>query len=828
MNKRWLAAVAAVFTAMTALLILLCLVGRAGHGVSRLALAASLEAATPAVTAVDPTFAPNDVDTPIVITGDGFSAGLSGTLIITPPAAYLGATALDDVSWVSTTTLTAIVPWGLDPGVYTLTVVNPDTQSGSLPHAFTATQGLGVWTTGGPYGGQIVGLVLNPVTPTTVYALAHNAGLFASYDAAAHWQPILLDDTPNLLVFDAADSEVMYFGSACCLLRSKDGGSTWESIPPPGAYGSFYPAAHPITTGLVYVGSDARPGLFRSDDYGETWVTLTVGPADTLVIAIAFHPDDPDKMLAGTPDGNIFLSTDGGATWDWRAKVSSHVERLYFNPFGAHEAWATTEVLYGAHYDPPHYLYKSEDPELKTWTPITVAGGPGAGNVVRSLTFLSGTIWSAGAEGFTSTDGGASWSPVSKAGLQPGWREDTREFAIDPSNPDVIYAGDLGHAMFKSSDGGATWSKTNEGLAAVVPQELAVTPGDPDTVYAYTYALGVLKSSSGGHAWRTLGIEAGEGPLAVDPVTPTRVYLAASGPGYVGVRISKDAGTTWRQVTTTLPITWSGWMADIPEIAPHPQISGTILAGARFASSYALPDAGTERGAIYASDDYGEDWEYVGPTQPISAVVELAYDAADPNLVYAATRGTGLWKSADGGASWQEVTSFPGVPIVTSVAAHPDVPATVYVRSEEPPHWKPSLYVSRDAGETWEELPPCDNCGGLLFAPPERGKPPYTLYAGSEWPSGLYRSTDGGYTWEQVEDVPATDIYSLAVGNDDERVVVYVGISGGVVSPQSQVAAASDVIPGQGAIKPGGVYRWGSRLLKQRVFLPLLLRGYTP
>jgi photosystem II stability/assembly factor-like uncharacterized protein len=826
-KRRTFATVAAALISTAALLILLSLLGGGSPGVFSPALADPLQI-TPTVALVDPSSAPNDLDAHVAIAGSGFSAEFSGTLtlVITPPMAYLGDTSLQDVTWVSSTTLEATVPWGMDPGVYTMTVINPGGNSGSLPDAFTVIQGFGPWTTGGPYGGEIVGLVLNPVTPTTLYALAHNAGVFASYDAAAHWQPILLDATPNLVVFDAENPAVIYFGSPQRLLRTEDGGSTWESILPPGSYGSFYPATHPITPGIVYVGSSAQPGLFRSDDYGDTWVTLTVGPTDTLVMAIAFHPDDPDKMLAATPDGNVFLSTDGGETWDWRAKVSSHIERLYFNPFGAHEAWATTEVVYGGHYDPPHYLYKSEDPELGVWTPITVAGG----NVVRSLTFLSGTIWSAGAEGFTSTDGGVSWSPVSTAGPLPGRTGDTKAFAIDPSNPDVIYAGDLGHAMFKSSDGGATWSKMNEGLAAVVPRGLAVTPTDIDTVYAETYALGVVKSSNGGLSWRSLGIGKGgfAKPLAVDPITPTRVYMGDQGSGDVRLQISEDAGATWHEVTATLPVTWSGWKADILKVAPHPKISGTILIGTRFLLSWALPDAGTERGALYISDNYGEHWEYLGPTQPISAVVEFAYDAVDPNLVYAATYGTGLWRSTDGGTTWGQVASFPGTPWLWSVTAHPDVPGLVFVDCDQAPVADPTLFVSQDAGKTWEGLPPCDDCDNLLFVPPERGKPPYALYAGSKRANGLFRSIDGGYTWEQVESAPTTDIYSLAAGSDDERVVVYIGISGGVVSPQSQAAAASDVIPGQDEISPGGVYRWSSRLLNQRAYLPLVLRGYTP
>jgi hypothetical protein len=101
MNKRWLAAVAAVFTALTALLVLLGMVGRAGYGVSRPALAAAPETAALTVTAVDPTSAPNDLDTPIVITGAGFLPELTGTLAMPPAVAYLGAAELEEVTWIS-------------------------------------------------------------------------------------------------------------------------------------------------------------------------------------------------------------------------------------------------------------------------------------------------------------------------------------------------------------------------------------------------------------------------------------------------------------------------------------------------------------------------------------------------------------------------------------------------------------------------------------------------------------------------------------------------------------------------------------------------------
>ena len=82
----------------------------------------------PTVSAIDPASARDDTDTAVTITGTGFVA---------TPTVTLGTTTLTDVAWVSDTTLTATVPGGISPGVYALTVVNPDDGSGTLPDAFT-------------------------------------------------------------------------------------------------------------------------------------------------------------------------------------------------------------------------------------------------------------------------------------------------------------------------------------------------------------------------------------------------------------------------------------------------------------------------------------------------------------------------------------------------------------------------------------------------------------------------------------------------------------------------------------------------------------------
>ena len=94
----------------------------------------------------------------------------TGTVVVTSPTVSLGSTSLTDVTWVDSTTLTATVPWAMDPGVYALTVVNPDGGTGSLAGAFTVTQGIGEWNGGDLFGGPVPQLLLKPGDPNTLYA----------------------------------------------------------------------------------------------------------------------------------------------------------------------------------------------------------------------------------------------------------------------------------------------------------------------------------------------------------------------------------------------------------------------------------------------------------------------------------------------------------------------------------------------------------------------------------------------------------------------------------------------------------------------------------
>jgi hypothetical protein len=421
--------------------------------------------------------------------------------------------------------------------------------------------------------------------------------------------------------------------------------------------------------------------------------------------------------------------------------------------------------------------------------------------------------------GYRSSDGGATWSPVVSL---PGYYmvPEFRSFAIAPGG-ETIFGGELNLSMYKSEDGGTTWTESYEGLAGLGLRDVVVSPQAPDTVYALTWERGLLKSDRGGRAWRWMDkyrMGKPQGDLfAADPFVEDRLYIGdqCDGVQIPCMYISDDGGESWQEITLDLPYPGPDWKGEVIAVGPNPHVPGRILAGGAFWEDQGDYDQRTEPCGFYASDDYGLTWAFLGPTPPISEVVSIAFDVGDANLVYAGTRGQGILRSEDGGASWQSL-SFPGIqpPVhIESVAPHPDISEKVYVRLytyAESPNPQPNLFVSTDAGDTWEELPDVDTWTGgiggidLAFLPPDAGAAAYEIYTGCE--VGLCRRWEGPYEWEQVEGAPRPDL--LVSATDGERDILYLGTRGGLVSGLGRAGMAGDSIPGWGSVFGGGVYRW--------------------
>ncbi len=784
MKSQALATTFAVLFSTALLMVMLSLTGsvNANH-------TASLTDA-PTVTQADPSSAPNDLDTPIIITGTNFAAGMTVTL---------GNTRLADAGWVSSTTLTATVPWGMNPGRYTMTVVNPDGQSGSLMNAFTVTQGIGVWTTGGPYGGRVSSILINPLTPATLFASTMEGGVFRSRDAGQNWEQIFYNNGfEDILAMDSVNPNRIYTGrSGQGLFRSDDGGDTWTAIPFPvqGAYVNRA-FAHPTIAGRVYAGL-SEGGFFESDDYGQTWITKTNGLTDTQIMAMAFHPAAASTIYAGTRNGNVFRSANDGDSWEFIGVLDTFVNQLAVNPFGANELWAASNF-----WGRPGHLWKYV---AGSW--LQVSPGVDAQNSVNVMVFdrhISGTMWiGSDAGGFKSTDGGAIWLPFT------AWPDRyLMAIAMDPTDSRTGYHGYAGPGIYKTIDDGTSWHDINQGLAAVLPLGLAIVPGDPSTVYAGAEFAGAFKTSDGGQSWLQLPLQHDPGLPIVEPLTPTRIYMSMHG----GVEISDNGGMDWHTVNIPSPPEYAACCHRSLRAMIAATRPGHMVMGVGF-----TPKVGVYNefaGAIYTSTDFGETWAYAILGQEISPVIALAADPLSPTVIYAGTgnpeqAGTGVWKSVDSGATWFS-SGFSGL-AVSGIAVDRFDSQIIYAVVNG------AFYVSRNAGGTWNLISAHDEWIGqnLLYVPTI--PPVFYTY---DW-RGMVRSTDGGYHWQRPAGVLAnTNIGSMAVATTTDRVIVYVGTSGSMASGVTQVGshAAGDVLIS------AGVYRQTTRLLNQRVYLPLIFK----
>ena len=135
--------------------------------------------------------------------------------------------------------------------------------------------------------------------------------------------------------------------------------------------------------------------------------------------------------------------------------------------------------------------------------------------------------------------------------------------AIDPINPQVVYAGSWGSGMFKSLDEGQSWQSINVGLDNLYINSLAIDPTQPSSLYAGTYKNQVYKSVDGGNTWAWSGSgmqdQATVYTIAIDPLSPTTLYAGTRGvsnngnPPWNGVVYrSGDGGQSWTPVLTNV------------------------------------------------------------------------------------------------------------------------------------------------------------------------------------------------------------------------------------------------------------------------------------
>jgi len=477
-------------------------------------------------------------------------------------------------------------------------------------------------------------------TNNIIYAALPDYGIFKSIDSGKKWKQIEngLDGNSGFRVIATKKQpDIVYVATKKDkgIYGSQDGGDSFRQLTH-WRYNSKlnWPMnyrQHESVSGQILLIDPNDPYTVYADynkkthDGGQTWqhygareVTRDrwTGTGLTLLTdyRVVFDPNRPDLVWLGFSDTGLMLSEDRG---------ESIINLISFHRGEVNQAayWRNKLVRTSG-----SCVSMAVDPDLST-TIYASINGKNANNRAAVGGFL-----------IKSVDGGWNWRPIyEKNGLEDGI---VRSIIIDPTSPmynRTIYVASYGNGVYKSMDDGNTFKCITtggmfKGNTRIMWLEMA--PSDPKTLY-----LGV------------------GGSYGIRPITfgPTHYPVLESGM-YGGVFKTTNGGEIWEKCNKTREI------PSIQDIAVHPTNPDIVYVAAYF-EEYLLPDGKNHewaQGGVFKSTDGGNNWEIVfrSPVDEYSGQGELegvSINPVCPEIIYAAVRRYGIYRSLDAGKTWEPV-----------------------------------------------------------------------------------------------------------------------------------------------------------------------------
>jgi len=295
---------------------------------------------------------------------------------------------------------------------------------------------------------------------------------------------------------------------------------------------------------------------------------------------------------------------------------------------------------------------------------------------------------------------------LDESGLPEGWQRipdlprQVNDFAVDPTNSEVIYAGagysGSGSGVYKSEDAGLTWNFTSTGLPTEDVSTLTLHPEKTDILYAAVGVRGdIFASEDGAKSWRKVGNCGAFGSLKSRLYTAPdneKVLYGVFSPG--GLLRSTNGGLSWQSCDSGLPKNDDERVgAYVKSLAIDPLNSNVIYAGTG-------GWVGQGHG-VYKTTDGGDTWLSSNRGMLDYRITAMASDPTDSQIIYAGSDRGEFFKSSDGGTTWTDLTdnlpntqySFATVQVIE---INPADPHLIYVLID----WL-GLLSSSDGGLSW-------------------------------------------------------------------------------------------------------------------------------
>jgi photosystem II stability/assembly factor-like uncharacterized protein len=620
---------------------------------------------------------------------------------------------------------------------------------------------------------------------------------------------------------------IYYFGATGGgVWKTADGGANWEPISDDhfttGSVGAI--GVSESDPNVIYVGMGESPirgnvshgdGVYKSTDAGKTW--KRIGLEQTRHIGrVRVHPKNPDLVYVAAlghifgphEQRGVFRSKDGGKTWEkilYRDNKAGAID-LILDP-------SNPNVIYAGFWEVLRTPYSLE------------SGGQGSGL-------------------FKSTDGGDTWSEITRNPGLPKGLVGKVGITVSAANPErlwaIVEAEDGG--VFRSDNGGRTWTKTNEQRnlrqRAWYYTRIYADTKNADTVYVLNVSF--YKSNDGGRNFTTIGApHSDHHDLWIAPDDPMRMINGNDG----GANVSFNGGRTWteqdqptaqfyrvaidndfpyhvygaQQDNSTVKIVsrsmgsgiartdWdvtagseSGW------VTPHPSDSNIVFGGNYGGYLSRLDHRTRQERNITVWPDNPMGWGAEGMKYRFQWNFPIVFSPHDPNTLYVGSNL--LFKTSNEGQSWQAISPDltrndkaklgpSGGPITkdnTSVEYY----CTIFTLMESPVQkgviWTGSddglVHVTRDGGKKWEnvtpkEMPEWIQINSIEASPHDAGSSYFagTMYKSDDFRPYLYKTNDYGKTWKKIVNGIPDNAFTRVIREDpNRRGLLYAGTETGI------------------------------------------------
>ena len=343
-----------------------------------------------------------------------------------------------------------------------------------------------------------------------------------------------------------------------------------------------------------------------------------------------------------------------------------------------------------------------------------------------------------------------------------------------PDQPNTYYMGATGGGVWKTANGGVTWSNVSDGFFNTgTIGAITVAESDSNIIYVGTgespirgvstsHGDGVYKSSDAGRTWVHLGLDKTRqiSKIVVDPKNPDIVYIGAQGSPWAateerGVYRSIDGGANWERV---LFVNTDTGVSFLSMDASNPRVIYAAMWDHR-REPWNVRSGGPGSG-LYKTTDGGDSWQKLEQGLPsLMGNTGISVSRANPDRVWAMIEAVdgGVFRSDDAGQTWKHVNDDPGIRdrgwYYTHIFADPQDEMTVYVLAA-------SMVKSVDGGVTFEAVATPHGDNHDLWINP----------ANNEWmvqgnDGGANVSFDKGRSWSTQSNQPTAQFYRVIVDN---------------------------------------------------------------